>query len=434
MSVARRIYQGLGANAFGQIITIAIQLISVPILISIWGIEKYGEWIVISAIPAYLAFSDLGLTSASANKVAILFERERFGVSQRIYQTCFVLVTLLSVIITCLIAILGTAFNFVEILNIKNFTHPTFLYLSIGLIVHVVLAMQTNVYLIPFRAVKKTPKSTFILNTTRLLEWSAALTAVTYSQSAEALVLTLIVTRLIANILIFAISTNITPHLNVLGGGVDKKAARVLIRPALASMAFPIGLALTIQGATILISIFVGGAGVALFSIYRTLTRLVIQAVTVINQSIWPELSYAYAKNNNILIKEIINRTGKISLYGCTIFILAIYLCSDFLIRLWIGPDVIQDKVLLILMLAATLLHVLWQRFWVFLMATNNHLEFSKIFLMITFFTFIIHSFLASSFGLYGSAASLIICEALCGVYSRKYFYLITEKQCSSST
>ena len=70
MSTKRRITQGIGANGFGQAVTILTQIASVPILIHAWGMDLYGEWITLSAIPAYLVLSDIGFTSIAGNSPA----------------------------------------------------------------------------------------------------------------------------------------------------------------------------------------------------------------------------------------------------------------------------------------------------------------------------------------------------------------------------
>ena len=42
----------LGANAFGQMVTIATQVVQLPLFPKQYGIELTGEWLLLSAIPA----------------------------------------------------------------------------------------------------------------------------------------------------------------------------------------------------------------------------------------------------------------------------------------------------------------------------------------------------------------------------------------------
>ena len=55
--VTRRILHGLGANAYGQLVVIVIQLAGVPILLRAWGMQLYGEWLILAAIATYLSMA-----------------------------------------------------------------------------------------------------------------------------------------------------------------------------------------------------------------------------------------------------------------------------------------------------------------------------------------------------------------------------------------
>jgi hypothetical protein len=65
--VTRRILHGLGANAYGQLVVIIIQLAGVPILLHAWGTQLYGEWLILAAIPTYLSMADLGFSQSAGN-------------------------------------------------------------------------------------------------------------------------------------------------------------------------------------------------------------------------------------------------------------------------------------------------------------------------------------------------------------------------------
>ena len=67
--VTRRILHGLGANAYGQLVVIIIQLAGVPILLQAWGTQLYGEWLILAAIPTYLSMADLGFSQSAGNDI-----------------------------------------------------------------------------------------------------------------------------------------------------------------------------------------------------------------------------------------------------------------------------------------------------------------------------------------------------------------------------
>jgi hypothetical protein len=80
VNVLRRIRNGLGANLYSQIATVIVQLVGAPILLHAWGAQLYGEWLVLSAIPAYLSMSDLGFSqSAGYDMTALVARNDRAG-------------------------------------------------------------------------------------------------------------------------------------------------------------------------------------------------------------------------------------------------------------------------------------------------------------------------------------------------------------------
>src|SRR3984885_3900212 len=70
-NVQRRILRGVGSTALGPLITIVVQVISVPVFLHSWGAKLYGEWLILSAIPTYLAFSDIGFGNVAANDMTM---------------------------------------------------------------------------------------------------------------------------------------------------------------------------------------------------------------------------------------------------------------------------------------------------------------------------------------------------------------------------
>ena len=64
-AIARRLRNGFGANAYGQLVVIIIQLAGVPILLHAWGTQLYGEWLILAAIPTYLSMTDLGFSQSA---------------------------------------------------------------------------------------------------------------------------------------------------------------------------------------------------------------------------------------------------------------------------------------------------------------------------------------------------------------------------------
>src|SRR3954453_412334 len=69
VSLLRRVSQGTAANVLGQGINVVGQLVQVPILLAAWGTARYGEWLSLSAVVAYLSLLDFGVQTYSTNRL-----------------------------------------------------------------------------------------------------------------------------------------------------------------------------------------------------------------------------------------------------------------------------------------------------------------------------------------------------------------------------
>src|SRR6267154_6640505 len=70
-STRDRFLRGFGATAMGPLVTILAQIVSVPVFLHSWGPKLYGEWLILSAIPTYIAFSDVGFGNVAANDMTM---------------------------------------------------------------------------------------------------------------------------------------------------------------------------------------------------------------------------------------------------------------------------------------------------------------------------------------------------------------------------
>lgn len=64
-----RIFSGLGLSAASIIVLLLGQLIAVPIFLSSWGAQLYGEWLVITSLVASLSVLNFGVQTYVINRL-----------------------------------------------------------------------------------------------------------------------------------------------------------------------------------------------------------------------------------------------------------------------------------------------------------------------------------------------------------------------------
>ena len=75
------------ANGFGVLGNTLMQLLSVPLLIGLWGVNDYGIWVMLATIPVYLGMSDFGYIQASTSAMTMRNGRGKYNDVKSLFQT-----------------------------------------------------------------------------------------------------------------------------------------------------------------------------------------------------------------------------------------------------------------------------------------------------------------------------------------------------------
>ena len=89
-----RLKNNLKAHALGISLSTIIQLIYPPLMIWVWGIDKFGIWIFLSSIPFTLSFLNFNFTEYAKQEMTIYNTKNEIEKVQEIFQTSIVLVLL----------------------------------------------------------------------------------------------------------------------------------------------------------------------------------------------------------------------------------------------------------------------------------------------------------------------------------------------------
>lgn len=71
MEVQKALLNNLFAGGWAKVSTVIFRLVQVPILLSFLGIEDYGRWLVLYALPSWLSLANLGFGSVASNDISM---------------------------------------------------------------------------------------------------------------------------------------------------------------------------------------------------------------------------------------------------------------------------------------------------------------------------------------------------------------------------
>jgi len=362
------------------------------------------------------------VTTAASSKVVIWHERKRRLIATSIYSTSFAFLLLVSVTVLLLVLAALAFFDVFSFLNLKSIKNGDGVLVLGALMVYSLLCLFTNMISIRFRAFKALPLSAFIMNVIRMLEWSAALLCAYFTHNLVATSLTLLLVRLVGILSKNAIANRLGITLRFNPSAIRKRAFITLIKPSIASLAFPIGLAMNVQGLIILLSVVLSPAYAAIFGLYRTLSRVLVQFSAVINQSIWPEISYAFSVGDHALVRKMIRYALKFSLPAAVVMGVVIVVFGGQIFDVWSGRKADYSFMIMLVLIVGAVINVAWQVYWVAMMATTSYSSFAVEFMLVSIASAFAVFCLAGTYGLLGVCYVLAATEVVLFFFARRGF------------
>jgi len=414
-TVRGRLIRGFGATALGPIVTAIVQIVGVPLFLHAWGIKVYGEWLIISAIPAYLALSDVGFATAACNDMTMrVAAGDRDGALET-YQSTRLLMSITSLLAG--IALLGI----VWLLPVTRWLNLSSMAISEARItlsllsLYALVALQAGLYIVGFRCDGNYAFGIVVDNVIRLTEFAAAMIAVALSARPVVVAGVLLVARILGTIIKGRLMFRKSPWLRHGLVRVRMASVRRLASPAIAYMAFPTGSALSLQGLVVVIGMVLGPVAVATFSAMRTLTRFALQITEIIRLGVWPELSAAYGAKNWNLARRLHRTACQASLWLSILAVGFLLIAGGRILTVWSHGRIVMDVSAFRWLLLVIIANAFWNTSSVATMASNKHQRIAAAYFAATAVATVVAYFLLQRFGLSGAAMALLIVDITVG-------------------
>jgi O-antigen/teichoic acid export membrane protein len=413
---AARIGKGLAANGFGISITLVVQLVSVPVLLAAWGVPTYGEWLVLSAVPTYLALSDLSFSSVAGNSMVMLAAQgnraDAVGLGRRLWSIVTVMTGMAVIAAVAIALIFGGAFGTGAAIPASDAR-----IVLVALFLQVAVGNQYGVLDAWYRTGGRYPLGAALRQIGRLLEFGALMGAVLLGARPGAAAIALLAGGVAGFVLSFVVLHRAVPWSTFRPELPRLQTFRELLAPGIAFMAFPLGIALSFQGMTIVVGAILGAAAVAVFSTTRTVTRAVPQMLSAIGVSIWPEMSRSIGAGDVDKARTILRRATQLSIVVSVVLVVMLAAAGPSIIRWWTHGSVDPPPVLLNLLLLGVSCNTIWSVASIALAATNRHKRMAVVYLASTIAALLVAVPLTATFGMAGTALALLAIDAAMVAY-----------------
>lgn len=370
----RRIAQGIAAGAFGQGVTIVTQIVMVPMLLRYWGKESYADWLVISTIAAYLSLSDVGMASAGGNRMAMLAARDDHAGVNRIFQSLLALLSISSLLVLVACLVIAEGMDLPRLLKLHTLDRAQAAILVVLLGLQVVVGLFDGVTYGIYRASHLFPRALLGHNIIRCAELATWCVCVPLGGGMTTLALAILAVRCVAVGIMYRDGLRRAPFLNVGVSQATIEEIRQLVRPSLAFLCVPTGNALRVQAVTMLGRRFLSTNDFLAFTTVRTLVNSIFTAVTVVNSSLWPEMTRLLTLKNLAAARRL-HRAGIGLTMALAVGLGAILaVLGPWILKAWTGGAVACEPFVYAIQLGAILIYSLWQTSSVVSVSINDFL------------------------------------------------------------
>lgn len=407
------IAKAVSSNIYIQIVQTIAQLALVPILASHWGLKVYGTWLLLSTVPSYLAMADLGLASAASNDMAAQAARGNHAIAAETYHA--VRLTILFVIAGMLtISALVFYVAFPDMLDgTEKVLHGQARLIMMMMLGYGGVSLMNGVIAAGYRTVGGYAISGYIGGTILLIEVALVVAVVVYGGGILAVASVYLVTRLVGTMVFSLDLARRAPWLVVWHLRPSWQAVHRLLRPAVAVMVLPLAQAVSIQGMVAMLGLVGGVAAIPAFTAVRTLSRVIIQAILIVNHAIMPSFTLANAVADQVSTRRFTALSLATSLCFGIPGMLGLIVTGQFIVGLWTNGKLHPDLSLIVVMAVTTFLAALWLPVSNLILSINRHESFTYYYLAVTLTALAVCYPLVWMLSGTGAAISLLLIDTL---------------------
>ena len=416
-STRRRILLGFASNWIAKLANTVIQLIQVPVFFHFWATTVYGDWLIVTAIPTQLSFSTIGFGNVASNEMTMLNSAGDRDGALRVFQSCWWLIAIVCVAIGLLLAPVLYFIPVGRLLPIQSISQSDAKWIIFYLGICVLLSQLEQLMGAAYTCVARYPYGSFLKSVISLTAFIATMVPVVLGYGPRTTALVFAAANALGTVALGLFVRKDIPWIRFGWHHAQLSEIRRLTPLAFAFMAFPIGNALNLQGTLMAVGYALGPVDVAIFASARTVSRVALQMVQMVNNTFWPELSLAYGAGNFELLRTLHRRACQMALLLAVFIVLGMMSFGPWFLTHWTGGHVPPSRPLLAILLFVVVVYSLWSTSSTLATAINQHQRLAAWYMTGTGVTVLFTYFLARSYGLYGAAASLIVSEIIMNLY-----------------
>jgi O-antigen/teichoic acid export membrane protein len=413
----RRLTVGFITTVISKMASTVIQVVQVPVLLAHWGPTLFGVWIILTGIPTYLSFSNVGFGAVAGNEMTMLMARGEQNEALAVFQSVWWLISITMGAVGLLFCLALYDLPVGRLLHLSGIseydTKGALFWLGIALLFNQLETLLQAAY----RCITRYSYGNFLKSALSLVAFAVQMVPVFMGYGPRTVAMVFAIANIGITLILIGCVKHDIPWISYGWGHARFSEIKRLARPSFAFVAYPLGNALNLQGSQMAVNYALGPVAVAVFSTARTVSRLGLQGMEIIKNTIWPELSIAFGAGNMELVRTLHRRACQIALAMSLSTVAVVAMLGNSVLRKWTLGKVPNSPWLVGILLLVVVVFSLWSTSMTLVQATNRHERLAAVYCLATGITCIATYFAARYVGLYGAAFSLLLSELIMNIY-----------------
>jgi O-antigen/teichoic acid export membrane protein len=385
-----RFVRSAGAYSYGQIATIVVQFIQVPLFLKYFGVQQYAEWLVVTGIPLTMGLLDMGVAQASATKSTMAAGRSDWNDARNTLKTAQYYTLFICVLIILVSIGISKWIDIKSILKLDLMTSKQASMLTVLMALYIGINLQGGVFGAWMSASGKMAINAFIDANSRILDTLIIAIVLVAGGKVITVGIGLVLSAATIRVIHYIAVKKTAIYELRKKGEVNWFELKQIIKPALGYLGFPVAQIVTLQGSLQILNQIASPMVVVGFTTTRTLTRLILNIGAVSSNALKPELSKLIGSNQLIEAKDLCKKVALGSGILAFITYFSIIGMGPWIINKWTAGKVDQSHLLVAVIGLHALMNVLWYVPVSFRIAENKHSLIGFIYLGASIFSIII--------------------------------------------
>lgn len=372
-TLVARVSKGVGALSLGTTVSLIGQVVIVPVAMVTWGQIRYGEWLALSGLVAFLKLSDLGIQTYVVNRLTAAYSTgQRDELQQTLHSAVKVQIPLVGVGLLAL----GTAVisvplgDWLELQTVGG--------LGLGLVVwllgvELLTGVPMGVYAGVYRATGRLARAAVVGATQQALLYGCTIALVAWDLTFVSVAAARVTVAIGVSAFILRDLKKLYPWLELWPASGSWTEGLGMVIPGLFFLLIPVAEQLSNQFTILVVQRWLDGGEVSRLATHRTAINASRMASALLATAAWPELTALRARDERGRLLAIVSSLTKINIWIVGTAILILLVALPWIYPLWTVGRLDLELVTMGVLAARVGTWSVWNIGSTTLLATNRH-------------------------------------------------------------